>query len=113
MVIRDCLVASTAQPTELRLTGGGSANQLWRQVIADVTGLPVVRTTDEQALGAAVTAHALLTGRDITEVARDLVGTSDPLQPDKANRVLYDAAYARFVEVCEAAQAAGWFGRAS
>lgn len=115
MVIRDCLLSSTAQPTELRLTGGGSANPLWRQVIADVTGLPVVRTTDEQAgaRGAAVTAHALLAGRDITEVARDLVATSDPLLPDETNRALYDDAYARFVGVREAAQAAGWFRRAS
>ncbi|PKW12640.1 FGGY family carbohydrate kinase [Saccharopolyspora spinosa] len=113
-VIRDCLVASTAQPTELRLTGGGSAGPLWRQMIADVTGLPVARTTDEQAgaRGAAVTAHALA-GRDISEVARDLVGTSDPLQPDEANRALYDDAYARFVGMRDAVQAAGWFRRAS
>ncbi|GAA4620200.1 FGGY family carbohydrate kinase [Saccharopolyspora hordei] len=113
MTIRDCLRASTAQPTELRLTGGGSANRLWRQVIADVTGLPVVRTTDEQAgaRGAAVTAQALLTGRSTTEVARELVGTEEPLHPVDANRATYDDAYARFLAAREAAQAAGWYQR--
>jgi xylulokinase/erythritol kinase len=113
MVIQDCLLVSTARPTELRVTGGGSANPLWRRVIADVTGLPVVRTTDEQAgaRGAAVTAHALLAGRDISDVARELVGTSAPLQPVEANRALYGDAYARFVAVRESAQAAGWFRR--
>ncbi|MGP4015574.1 FGGY family carbohydrate kinase [Saccharopolyspora sp. 5N708] len=114
MVIRDCLRASTAQPSELRVTGGGSANPLWRQVIADVTGLPVVRTTDEQAgaRGAAVTAQALLAGRDISEVARELVATSDPLPPIEANREYYDDAYGRFVRIRESAQSAGWFQRA-
>ncbi|MDA3625775.1 FGGY-family carbohydrate kinase [Saccharopolyspora oryzae] len=113
MAIRDCLRASAAQPTELRLTGGGSANRLWRQVIADVTGLPVVRTTDEQAgaRGATVTAQSLLTGRSITEVAAELVGTSEPLQPIEANRAVYDDAYARFIAAREAAQAANWFQR--
>ncbi|GAA0526363.1 carbohydrate kinase [Saccharopolyspora subtropica] len=111
LVIRDCLRASIAHPTELRVTGGGSANPLWRQVIADVTGLPVVRTTDEQAgaRGAAVTAHALLEQRCITEVARDLVGTSEPLRPVDAHRTYYDDAYARFLRIRESAQANEWF----
>ncbi|QIZ34623.1 hypothetical protein [Saccharopolyspora sp. ASAGF58] len=67
--------------------------------------MPVVRTTDEQAggRGAAGTAQALLAGRGISEVARDLVGTSDPLHPGEANRALYDDAYARFAGVREAA----------
>ncbi|GAA4834570.1 FGGY-family carbohydrate kinase [Saccharopolyspora rosea] len=111
MVIRDCLRASAADPTELRLTGGGAANPLWRRVIADVTGLPVVRTTDAQAgaRGAAVTAHAVLEGRGIAEVAADLVGTSEPVRPTEANRATYEDAYARFVEARTSAQAAHWF----
>ncbi|QUH04922.1 carbohydrate kinase [Saccharopolyspora erythraea] len=111
LVIRECLDASTATPTELRLTGGGSANPLWRQVIADATGLPVVRTSDAQAgaRGATVTAHAVLEGRTIPEVAADLVGTSDPVDPLPANRPRYDDAYTRFLAARNAARTAHWF----
>lgn len=45
---------------ELRLFGGGAASQLWSQIIADVTGIPV-KVTDTQetaALGAAMIAAA-------------------------------------------------------
>ena len=42
-------------PTELRVTGGGSKSAVWRQIVADVMGLPVkVPTSSEAAaLGAA------------------------------------------------------------
>ncbi|GAA2781266.1 FGGY-family carbohydrate kinase [Saccharopolyspora taberi] len=111
LVIRDCLDASTAAPTELRLTGGGSANPLWRQVIADVTGLPVLRAADAQsgARGAAVTAQALLSDRPIADVAADLVGTAEPVLPITAHRDRYEDAYARFRAAREAARAAQWF----
>ncbi|MBB3725886.1 FGGY-family carbohydrate kinase [Nonomuraea dietziae] len=49
MVIRDCLTASHVRPTELRVCGGGAASEVWTRLIADVTGLPVLRTADEEA----------------------------------------------------------------
>ena len=48
LVVRDCLVASRAAPTELRVCGGGAASPLWLQLIADVTGVPVLRSTDTE-----------------------------------------------------------------
>lgn len=48
LVIRDCLTASRAQPTELRVSGGGAASPVWLQMIADVTGVQVSRTTDTE-----------------------------------------------------------------
>lgn len=46
------------EPTTVRLTGGGAKSAVWRQIIADVFGLPVVglKTDEGAALGAALQA---------------------------------------------------------
>lgn len=45
--------------TEIRLTGGGSRSRLWRQIVADVFGVPVVclDQPESAAMGAAVQAR--------------------------------------------------------
>jgi xylulokinase len=48
LVIQDCLAASGRPPRELRVCGGGAASALWLQLIADVTGLPVLRSGDSE-----------------------------------------------------------------
>ena len=48
LVILDCLAASRAKPTELRVCGGGAASSVWLQLIADVTGIPVLRSADTE-----------------------------------------------------------------
>ncbi len=44
------------QPTEIRLTGGGSKSAVWRQICADVFGVPIVclQSAEGAALGAAI-----------------------------------------------------------
>ncbi|NNM54586.1 MAG: xylulokinase [Spirochaetales bacterium] len=44
---------------EIRLTGGGSASPLWRQIVADILALPVVYPSEQEAacLGAALQAE--------------------------------------------------------
>jgi xylulokinase len=46
------------KPTEIRLTGGGSQSPVWRQILADVFGYPVVtmESAEGAALGAAIQA---------------------------------------------------------
>ena len=46
------------QPTEIRLTGGGSKSGVWRQICADVFGVPTVclESSEGAALGAALQA---------------------------------------------------------
>lgn len=46
------------QPTEIRLTGGGSNSPLWRQICADIFAVPTVclRSGEGAALGAAIQA---------------------------------------------------------
>jgi xylulokinase len=48
-------------PSEIRLTGGGSKSAIWRQISADVFGVPVVAlaTAEGAGLGGAIqAAHA-------------------------------------------------------
>ncbi|HWP63761.1 MAG TPA: xylulokinase [Candidatus Binatia bacterium] len=50
--------AGIAPPSQVRITGGGSASPLWRQIVADVLGVEVatVTTTEGAAYGAALLA---------------------------------------------------------
>ena len=60
-------------PTEIRLTGGGSQSPVWRQILADVFGYPVVtmQSAEGAALGAAIKAlHAATPGSRINDLAQ-------------------------------------------
>ena len=75
------------KPTEIRLTGGGSRSAAWRQICADVFGLPVfgLATTEGAALGAAIHAawtHFAVLGK--TGKLRDLVNRL--VRPDEDTR---------------------------
>jgi xylulokinase len=54
----DSLKALGFEPKEIRITGGGSASPLWRQIAADVLNLPVVYPDEKESacLGAALQA---------------------------------------------------------
>ena len=58
------------KPTEIRITGGGTKSTFWRQLCADVFGVPTVCLTSSEgaALGAAVQA-AWASGEDHSEAA--------------------------------------------
>jgi xylulokinase len=99
--------------TAVRLVGGGAANPLWRQIVADALVLPVEvppgeAAADGAALGAAFQAAAAVESstEDVGEYARAaaeaLRSASDApttvVQPDPSAREAYDAAYRRFVE---------------
>ena len=58
------------KPTEIRITGGGTKSTFWRQLCADVFGVPTVCLTSSEgaALGAAVQA-AWAAGEDHSEAA--------------------------------------------
>ncbi|MFI6477142.1 FGGY family carbohydrate kinase [Nonomuraea sp. NPDC050663] len=49
LVIRDCLEAAGSRPGELRVCGGGAASEVWTQLIADATGVTVLRPVDTEA----------------------------------------------------------------
>ena len=86
------------EPTEIRLTGGGSKSAIWRQICADVFGVPTVCLTSSEgaALGAAIQAAATantVAGRRgaLRDLAARLatVDESTRATPGKAEKTLY------------------------
>jgi xylulokinase len=68
----------------LRVTGGGSASVLWRQILADVTGLPVATTsTSEGAAQGAAMLAAVGVGwfPSVPDACRTLVGLDQVVDP--------------------------------
>jgi sugar (pentulose or hexulose) kinase len=73
--------------------GGGSRSDLWCQIIADVTGVPVVRSTTTEAtcLGAGILA-ATAAGwyPDATRAAEAMTATAERFEPHPATHAFYD-----------------------
>jgi xylulokinase len=105
------------KPTEIRLTGGGSKSQVWRQICADVFRVPVVclATAEGAALGAA------LHGAWVDALVNNATGSLTDLiqqavKPDERSRTqpvarsseLYRATYARFEGLTRSLAAAGF-----
>jgi xylulokinase len=78
------------KPTEIRLTGGGSQSPVWRQILADVFGYPVVtmESAEGAALGAAIQAlHAATPGASLDALAAQCspVREGTRLEPRRAD----------------------------
>lgn len=91
--------------TDLRVSGAGFRSSLWRQLVADLTGCPVITTGTEEgggALGAALLA-GVGTGRfrDVGEACRVAVtesGRTEPRTPETglaATRGVFEGMYER------------------
>jgi xylulokinase len=100
--LRDCLelVRALRLPVrEVRLIGGGARSPLWRQIVADVFGLPILSLEAEE--GAAYGA-ALLAGvgagvwRDVPEACRAAVRTTTRVEPQPQTAPLYDGLYSGY-----------------
>jgi xylulokinase len=85
------------EPTEIRLTGGGSLSPFWRQLCADVFGVPTLCLTSSEgaALGGAIQAAWCL-GDDHSAEALHLlsdrlasVNESTRCTPDAPNHAIY------------------------
>src|SRR5271157_1555468 len=81
---------------QIRVVGGGAQSRLWRQMKADVTGLPIAlpQTIETTALGAGMMA---LVGAGIfnslDEAAGQIVQIVDVLEPDPKSRSRYEDYY--------------------
>jgi len=93
--LKDCvdLMSGTGmQVTEVRVTGGGARSHLWRQLQADIFGLPVHRTRIEEgpAFGAALLAGvAAGVYADVFEAAGLIQLDAEVNHPDPALTALY------------------------
>jgi xylulokinase len=113
--ITDRMRAMGLETRAIRVVGGGARGRLWRQIKADVTGLPVAapQMVETSALGAAML--ALVGGRmfsNLAEAAAAMVQIGETLEPrPEAQRQyedyyqLYRATYAALTPVFERAAA--------
>jgi xylulokinase len=84
------------EPNQIRVVGGGAQSRLWRQIKADVTGLPVAlpQTTETTALGAGMLA-LVGTGlmHSLEEAAAQVVQIVDVVEPNPTSQKAYEAYY--------------------
>jgi xylulokinase len=79
--------------------GGGARSELWRQIQADVFGLPIETAGESDAamLGAAILA-GVASGvfTTVEEACRAAVSYTERIEPDASKAAVYGQAYARF-----------------
>jgi xylulokinase len=109
----DALKGAGMNFSAIRLTGGGSNSPAWRQMVADIFGLPVAvpEQTEGAAFGAALQAfwahdHANGGTQDIAAIARGHVSMEAALSahPDSSATMAYQEAYGQFLRHLEAAK---------
>ena len=105
-VIRECLDASAVQPTELHVCGGGAASDLWCQMIADITRIPVlVSNSAEVGAQGAMFVGLVATGAEqsIESVVLKYAHTRTSYLPNAALTERYEELYRHFLVVRDAA----------
>jgi len=107
----DAFVRAGMRFERIVLTGGGSNSAAWRQLVADVFGLPVdvPAQSEGAALGAALQAlwarsHAQGQGVAIADITREHIAIDPALSatPDPSRAPAYAAAYQRFLRYLDA-----------
>jgi xylulokinase len=101
--ILEAMVNAGLDVRRLTIVGGGAKGPLWRQIKADVTGLPVrvPRSVETTATGAAILAavasgvHATVAGA----VEAIVAFRPEEHEPEAERREVYDEAYRRYRDV--------------
>jgi len=85
----------------IRVVGGGSRNDLWNQIRADVTGLPVTVTVQKEAtaLGAAMVAFVGVGRYSSLDEARKAVRLGERSFQPGPDREAYEGLYERYAKV--------------
>ena len=111
------LTALGLKPREIRVTGGGARSPVWRQLMADIFGVPVVAMVQDEgaALGGAMQAAwcvALREGRKarLRDFTTGLVALDESTRcrPDAKRRAFYREQQARHDELSRTLRP--WFG---
>ncbi len=112
------LAALGVKSREIRVTGGGARSPVWRQLMADIFGVPVVAMVEDEgaALGGALQAAwcvALGEGRKtkLTDFTTGIVALDESTRcmPRRQNRALYEDLQARHDELSRTMRP--WFDR--
>jgi xylulokinase len=90
------------QVSELKLVGGGSKSSPWRQIVADVTGVPVKLPAMPQAAawGAAILAGVGATVYASVEAAQAKTVEEQHISPNNENRACYEDLFEQYKELC-------------
>jgi sugar (pentulose or hexulose) kinase len=96
-LVGDAMMEATGRPfSEYVVMGGGSRSDLWCQIVADITGVPVARSATAEAtcLGAGILA-ATAAGwyPDAVTAADSMTGTGARFEPEPETQATYDRLY--------------------
>ncbi len=100
----EAFAAAGIRTSEIRALGGGSRSAVWKQLEADITGVPVVTTQqpDAGALGAAILAGVGVGEfASIDEGVRATVRLAHTYEPDDAHRGVYEERFGQYVGLYE------------
>ena len=92
---------------ELISLGDGARSELWLQIKADVTGLPLrtLECEESTSLGVAVLAVvAVGLYPDVQTACQRMVRTGSRVEPNSTHRETYDAAYDTYGQLFESLQ---------
>lgn len=85
---------------KIRVSGGGAKSLLWKQILADVLGKPVVSidsATEGPALGAAILAAVGAERYESVEKAcKEIINEVETYEPDLENMIIYNREYKKF-----------------
>lgn len=106
--LRDCfctLSTLTEYPTVIRAGSGGLKDTCFRQVIADVFGMPLEYTDQPETsgIGAALLAQACVTGQDLQDLINASVKTTGVIQPDMDRHQVYEKGFRQYCQLAQAA----------
>jgi len=100
-VILEAFQEQGAQIKEMRVIGGGARGRIWRQVLADIFGIPVVRPTlleDATSMGAAIAGGVGVGIFPDFKIAARLTPIIDTARPDRKEKEKYDRLYKIFTD---------------
>lgn len=85
---------------KIRVSGGGAKSLLWKQILADVLGKPVISidsAVEGPALGAAILA-AVGAGRyeSVEKACKEIINEVETCEPNLENVIIYDRKYKKF-----------------
>jgi xylulokinase len=87
---------------QIQLLGGGSQSPLWSQIIADVTGIPIItlKNTENAAIGAAILA-GVGSGifKDLKQTAGNFLEIRDKYTAIPGNYKIYQGLFLRYLEL--------------
>lgn len=105
--MKDCLEEiqrKNIQVNQFRIIGGGAKGKLWRQIVSDVLGQPLVCTQDnDSSLGSAMLAGvAVGMFRDYADSVAKCVKISSQCEPIMENVKVYEAGFRAYREIQKA-----------